>query len=544
MNNDFKLLIPIDISKSVNKAGKEVMKITGVASTASVDADGESLDPDGFDLSEFNWINWNHSKDPSGYVGEVTKSQVRAKKLYIEGELYPESPMAQSIWNLAKALKNSKKNKLRLSVEGKATERDLANPLNVKKSKLFAVAICPTPKNPDTWMDIAKSDLTYDIIKSEINGNLVDAILEVITDNGEKIVVDKDFNIIKSMGTDSCTTSDNETNPIMKESIDGDLKDLQKKKKKNKKVVKNFDKSFIFNKIFNYIYDINKSKKIVALIEAIENKKENKMDNKTVEISEESISKAFETLGIPYAEVFNKGKKSEDTEDGEEEDEDKDEMEKAKQLSKEAQGAIADSSSPKDDDKDEDKEKKNIEKAKEEDKDKDDDKEDEKKPDAITKSDIETIIKSFADNNNSKTDDIVKSFGIVAKTILEKFASVNDNLSKSLNEATFQIGELTKRVNEVENTPIRKSVISAAHIEKSFIGASAPQQSVPNQKVLSISNDRSQVYNLINNKIDWNDLKKGENQFWARELSTFEVSPMLSGQAIEKLRQENVILTK
>lgn len=145
--------------------GQPKMLIKGIASTASVDSQGESLDPRGFDLSNFKWINWNHQgKDnPAAIIGEPTKAEItKANELYIEGELFEDMPMAKAVWQLMNsfAKSSSKKGNLCLSVEGKVLERNPNDHNHVTKSALTAVAICPTPINGDTWVGLLQKGYT------------------------------------------------------------------------------------------------------------------------------------------------------------------------------------------------------------------------------------------------------------------------------------------------------------------------------------------------------------------------------------------------
>jgi len=108
-DNKFKFFLPADIEKATSDKGVEVMKVKGIASTANTDSQNEALSPSGMDLKDFKWINWNHhgSKDPSTIIGEPTKAEVtKSNELYIEGVLYPEVPMAKTVWGLMKALKS------------------------------------------------------------------------------------------------------------------------------------------------------------------------------------------------------------------------------------------------------------------------------------------------------------------------------------------------------------------------------------------------------------------------------------------------------
>src|SRR5690554_6661791 len=116
MFNTFNFHLPLNIlEKGYDQEGREIMKIGGIASTSYKDADGEYLDPDGFDLSYFKnqgFFNWHHmsKKDPTAIIGEPTKAEKRPEGLYVEGFLYGDSPIAKAVYQTAKMLEKSSKN--------------------------------------------------------------------------------------------------------------------------------------------------------------------------------------------------------------------------------------------------------------------------------------------------------------------------------------------------------------------------------------------------------------------------------------------------
>lgn len=159
----FNFFVPVEIEKA-GKNGEE-MRIKGIASTADKDVQGETLLPSGFDLNRFlnqGFLNWNHTakSDPSSIVGEPVKAEItKDNKLYIEGVLYNDHPVAQKVWDLAKTLeKSGSKRRLGFSIEGVATERDYLNPKIVKKAEITGCAITPTPVNKNTVMEIMKGE--------------------------------------------------------------------------------------------------------------------------------------------------------------------------------------------------------------------------------------------------------------------------------------------------------------------------------------------------------------------------------------------------
>ena len=64
----FSFWCPLEITKGQEKlvdptTGEEIMRLGGIASTSDKDADGEFLDPQGFDIKpllESGMVNWHH----------------------------------------------------------------------------------------------------------------------------------------------------------------------------------------------------------------------------------------------------------------------------------------------------------------------------------------------------------------------------------------------------------------------------------------------------------------------------------------------------
>jgi len=205
----FRFYVPLEIKKAKDKHGREIMKISGVASTMDRDSDGEVLDPNGFDFDTFlekGFINWHHQtgEDPNSIIGEPIKAFVKDDKFHVEGVLYSWSKKAKDVYDLANKLtKSNSKRRLGWSIEGKAIEKDMLDERYVKKAKITGLAITPTPKNASTFLDVMKGERTgfeneeeFDttIVKGE-DGKEFEYIMDLSLGNGSKITVDKDFNI-------------------------------------------------------------------------------------------------------------------------------------------------------------------------------------------------------------------------------------------------------------------------------------------------------------------------------------------------------------
>lgn len=228
----FRFFAPVDfVKKAKDKKGNEVYKVGGIISDSSKDADGENLDPNGFDFSEFNYINWNHGKSPSDIIGEPEKWEVVPEKgVYMEGYIYPDSEKGQEAVKLMKTLQDSKKgNHLGWSVEGQVLERDLMDESKVKRARITAVALCPFPKNGHTFAELLKKGFTGDCFqndedlqyeeKVDEDGNLI----KQVTEEGEEIIVDKEGNVKvnKSQSVENSAA-------LIKEDVEGNKKEVLK----------------------------------------------------------------------------------------------------------------------------------------------------------------------------------------------------------------------------------------------------------------------------------------------------------------------------
>ena len=277
MKSAFKFWCPVDIKKAIDeKTGEEIMLLGGIASTADEDSDGEFLDPKGFDIKpliERGLVNWHHQAktNPGTIVGEPTKAEIRKDGLYIETKLYPSSPVAVDIWNLAKTLEtDSKTRRLGYSIEGKIVSRKSDNPSSpdykkIDKAIITGVAITHMPKNPKTFANIIKGDIDEELSEEETESK---DVKESNVDSEEK-------NTEKDLTTENASA-------LKKEDVDDKIK------------VTTFSKSEVFDKIFQDIPDIGieKAKEIFTLINNITSMA------KRESITNEDIVKAYEALGL------------------------------------------------------------------------------------------------------------------------------------------------------------------------------------------------------------------------------------------------------
>ena len=274
-DDKFNFWCPIGrIEKATDEAGEPVMRIGGIASTMDKDADGEYLDPTGFDvdpLKKSGMVNWHHQakNSPSAIIGEPSKVELRPEGLWIESDLYASSPMACEVYELAKTLEHdSKTRRLGYSIEGKVVKRgsnDKNSPLynKIVKAVITGVAVTHMPKNPHTFVNI---------IKGQIDADGIDVDAEEEDDNAEE----------RSGKTEKKALTTESGAALMPESVDG-----QPKKQ-------TFSKSSVMECIFKDIPNITipNAQGVYTLIKNIS------VMNKRKSITSEDIEKAYDALGI------------------------------------------------------------------------------------------------------------------------------------------------------------------------------------------------------------------------------------------------------
>lgn len=249
------------------------MRIGGIASTMDRDADGEYLDPSGFDvepLKNSGMVNWHHQakNSPAAIIGEPSKVELRPEGLWIESDLYASSPMANEVYELAKTLEeDSKTRRLGYSIEGKVLKRgsnDKKSPLynKIVKAVITGVAVTHMPKNPHTFVNIIKGEIDADGIKVD---------LEEEEDNAEE----------RGGKTEKKALDTKSGAALVPESVDGQPK-------------KTFSKSSVMEAIFRDIPNITipNAHEVYTLIKNIS------VMNKRKSITSEDIEKAYAALGL------------------------------------------------------------------------------------------------------------------------------------------------------------------------------------------------------------------------------------------------------
>jgi hypothetical protein len=155
VSDDFNFWVPLE-KASEDEHGDRI--IEGIASTADVDLQGETVLQNGLDISYLKsrgFINWEHGKTPKDYIGEPIDAHMTSKGLWIRSKLYKNHKMADEAWDLAQALeKNESSRRLGYSIQGKVTKR---NGTQIIKAEVHHAALTPQPVNPNSFARIAKS---------------------------------------------------------------------------------------------------------------------------------------------------------------------------------------------------------------------------------------------------------------------------------------------------------------------------------------------------------------------------------------------------
>lgn len=501
MDKNFRFWVPLSTIEKSGTGAIKSMKVGGIASTSKKDMDGESLDPNGFDLSYFKnkgIVNWNHNKSPDAIIGEPTTAKLTKDGLYVEAELYPDNALAKSVYQLAETLqKSSKTRRLGFSIEGKATERDPNDDTKVCKALITNIALTISPKNPDSIVNIVKGNFN-ELSEDELKPYDYEFIPEFESEKLDKIE--------KALNTSDCDSGQ----PLIKESvekkakkqIDNEDEDDEEDIEKSKTLLK----SDVVNRLMkkSSVITIEKANQFVEILNNLEMAKENE---KTA-ITEETIEKALNILGLS---------KSVDS----------DEDDKGVKNGK----------------------KSNFKKSADADEE-DDDIEDEE--DDSTEEDEDEAPKKSSDKKPAIGDNLKKSLDLLGSENIEMFKGVGTLLKgiydvcietrSELDSVREENAELRKSIEEISGEPqgVRKSTSRPMHksFEKGFNGN---EENPVAGNVLSISQNKPQVLSLLDNMA----FEKGYNAEIAKSMTMFESSGSLSESIISLIKSEkNVVLVK
>lgn len=146
--------------------------VEGIASTPGEDHEGEDIAQEGLDYSYFlqkGFIKWEHSKNPSNFIGEPIEAKVTPQGFYIKGRLYKDAPLAKEAVRALQTLEKSKaKRKIGFSVEGSILKRDPKNPKKILKAIVRNVAMTFNPVRDTTWAALVKSLADTDALEFDL----------------------------------------------------------------------------------------------------------------------------------------------------------------------------------------------------------------------------------------------------------------------------------------------------------------------------------------------------------------------------------------
>lgn len=217
IDNRFNFWVPVDIMKAKSSTKEkdddskyDNMVFEGMASDASEDDEGESMNPNGFILDRFlktGLLNLDHltsrAKENKSrfWIGEPIDAWVKDNKFYVKGKLWKKSPEARAFWD--KCLQMAESGSTRkpgMSIEGKVLERDKKNPRRVTKALITNVAMTFQPVNTNSFFDIVKGRQSQDYIDYEFKTDKDfdendKIILEWENERGDLMMIDTKFKI-------------------------------------------------------------------------------------------------------------------------------------------------------------------------------------------------------------------------------------------------------------------------------------------------------------------------------------------------------------
>lgn len=157
MNDNFKFVIPAEIQKG--KDGE--WRVAGLASTSTIDRQGEVIIPEGIDATPIakgkGFFNWDHDNSPENTVGVLDSYKKSTSGMYVTGRLFKNHTRAKAVYEIMSSLNKGDVGRVGMSVEGKVIERDPSNPAIIKRCLIKNIALTMNPVNQDTFADIVKS---------------------------------------------------------------------------------------------------------------------------------------------------------------------------------------------------------------------------------------------------------------------------------------------------------------------------------------------------------------------------------------------------
>jgi hypothetical protein len=521
MSNKFKFYTPVEIKKSKDDKGKDIMKIGGIASTKDEDSDGEFLDPNGFILDDFlkvGFVNWHHQakNKPKTIVGEPSLAEIRPDGLYVECDLYPSSEIAKEIYETAQILeKDSKTRRLGFSIEGEVIERgseDETHPdfLIVKKANITGLAITHMPKNAATFAQIIKG-FTGDEGVTDTSDSNVDDDSSLNTKNGKAIIKESLNKKIKKLVPD--------VNSV----------------EKSKFEIINLGEEKMYDKIFDTFTDINieKAEKVFTLLTKIS------QDMKKGKINDDKLEKAMSALGLEVNEAnpFLSKAKSEET-DEEDDSDDADEKVKAAakkiadKVQKEEFGTKVEKAEGDEDEEDDEDDKDDLKKSKE--------------SSNLSGNQKGLFLLFSKEIQKAKSQNTVenRALGVLVKGILDEnqllkghIEKQNDMFSSQVNlieSQTELIKGLVEKIESFGAVPDARKSITKGYAEKF---APENREIEKGANVLSISKNRTQILEILDAKT----FAKGFDDSLSKACTTFESTGKLPADILNRLKVENGI---
>lgn len=177
-NDTFSVQIPAEIIKANGK-----WTVQGLASTSNIDIQGETILPEGVDLTPIDEnkgiLNWDHLPGPENTIGVLTGYSKTPNGIFIKGDLFQKHDKAKAVKQIMESLAVEDRGRMGLSVEGSIISRDPRNPKIITKCRINAVALTMKPVNSDTYASMVKSLAGAELdFQSEADlGDLPDQIL-------------------------------------------------------------------------------------------------------------------------------------------------------------------------------------------------------------------------------------------------------------------------------------------------------------------------------------------------------------------------------
>lgn len=514
LEDRFTFWCPLEKAQEIDPTtGETIMKLGGIASTSDEDADGEFLDPKGFDIKpllESGMVNWHHQAkgQPAAIIGEPTKAEIRPEGLYIETELYPSSKIAQEVWELAETLeKNSKTRRLGYSIEGKVVKRksnDVNSPdyKKIDKAIITGVAITHQPKNPKTFANI---------IKGEIDDYVDD-------EEEEEVDVEE-----KSLDTESGAA-------LKKESVDKKLKN------------QTFGKAEVVERVFKDVpgISIEKADKIYSLILKIANMSGRK------KVTDEDISKAYEALGLDM-EVVDIEKGCGSNTDNPKADEI---IKKGKSKTQKAEDDDYEDDEPDDDAKDDEGDETYDDEPEAEENEEDADVEE--KGGKVKKGGVNRFdrIEKAIVTSHQMNSKYIKALGVMVKDASQKLEAAANREAELLDIVKAQeetISEMSEKLEAFgSEVPAPKSLSAARPVERRFAKAEDGDitkggETAKRTNAISMSKQPNAVAEML----DQATFAKGFDEEFSKACLTFEASKVLPANIIARMKNEfGVEITK